>query len=85
MTQSKYPSVVTSTNVTGHAIDSTHGIIYGQIPDITQPGGPPYTSANSAAGSASSTGLPTLLIMASDNLTVQARIMMQENIVGGSP
>ena len=79
--QSKYPNVATSTNVTGHAIDSTNGLIYGQIPDATQPAGPPYTTGSSP-GSASSTGLPLLLIMASDNLTVQDRIMMQQDIVG---
>jgi uncharacterized protein (TIGR03437 family) len=81
VTLSKYPNVVASTNVTGHAIDSTNGIIYGQIPDATQPAGPPYTSAP-AAGSTSSVSLPTLLVMANDNLTVNAKIHIPENIVG---
>ena len=72
-TQSKYPNVITSTNVTGHAIDSTNGIIYGQIPDVSQPTGPPYNT---------SVSLPTLLMMASDNLTVNAKIHIPENIVG---
>jgi len=80
--QSRYPGVVSSPNVTGHAIDSVNGIIYGQIPDATQPTGPPYTSAGTTAGTASSTGLPTLLIMASDNLTVTGKIQIPENIVG---
>jgi len=80
--QSKYPGVVTSTNVTGHAIDSTNGIIYAQIPDATQPTGPPYNSTSTKAGSASSTSLPILLIMDSDNLTVRDRIMIPENIGG---
>jgi hypothetical protein len=82
VTQSKYPNVVTSTNVTGHAIDSVNGIIYGQIPDSTQPTGPPYTNSTTVtAGSTSSTNLPTLLMMASDNLTVQ-QDLHSENIVG---
>ncbi|HEX3747431.1 MAG TPA: hypothetical protein VHW09_26020 [Bryobacteraceae bacterium] len=80
-TQSKYPNVVTSTNVTGHAFDSAHGIIYGQIPDLSQPSGPPYT-ASPAAGSTSSVSLPTLLTMASDNLTVTGRVYIPENIIG---
>jgi uncharacterized protein (TIGR03437 family) len=80
--QARYPNVVTSTNVTGHAIDSTNGIIYGQIPDATQPTGPPYNSSGTTAGTASSTGLPELLIMASDNLTVTSRIKIPEDIVG---
>jgi uncharacterized protein (TIGR03437 family) len=81
VTQSKYPNVVTSTNVTGHAIDSVNGIIYGQIPDASQPIGPPYTSTP-AAGSTSSASLPLLLVMASDNLTVSSKIQIPENIVG---
>src|ERR1022692_3024777 len=81
VTQSKYPNVVTSTNVTGHAIDSINGIIYGQIPDASQPTGPPYTSTP-AAGSTSSASLPLLLVMASDNLTVNSKIQIPENIVG---
>jgi uncharacterized protein (TIGR03437 family) len=79
--QSKYPSVVASTNVTGHAIDSVNGIIYGQIPDASQPTGPPYTSTP-AAGSTSTASLPLLLLMASDNLTVSKKIQIPENIVG---
>jgi uncharacterized protein (TIGR03437 family) len=82
VTQSKYPNVVTSANVTGHAIDSTNGIIYGQIPDASQPSGPPYNSSSTTAGSTPSAGLPTLLLMATDNLTVNSRIQIPENIVG---
>jgi len=85
VTQSKYPNVVTSTNVTGQAIDSKNGIIYAQIPDASQPTGPPYTSTHSTsskAGTAPSTGLPTLLLMDSDNLTVRDRILIPEDIVG---
>jgi uncharacterized protein (TIGR03437 family) len=80
--QARYPNVSASTNVTGHALDSVNGIIYGQIPDATQPTGPPYSSTGTTAGSASSTGLPTLLIMASDNLTVTSRVRIPEDIVG---
>jgi uncharacterized protein (TIGR03437 family) len=82
VTQSKYPNVVTSTNVTGHAIDSVNGIIYGQIPDASQPTGPPYTSSTPPAGSTTTAGPPLLLVMASDNLTVSNKIQIPENIVG---
>ncbi len=81
VTQSKYPNVIASSNVTGTAIDSTNGIIYGQIPDLTQPLGPPYIPSGSA-GSASSTGLPQLLMMDTDNLTVNSRLIIPENITG---
>jgi len=79
---SKFPNVVTSTNVTGHVIDSKNGLIYAQIPDATQPTAPPYTSSNPSAGSTPSAGLPTLLIMDNDNLTVRDRIIIPENMVG---
>jgi uncharacterized protein (TIGR03437 family) len=83
VTQSKYPSVVTSTNVTGHAIDSVNGIIYGQIPDSTQPTGPPYTSTPTGQPASTVTiNVPTLLMMASDNLTVLGKIYIPEDIVG---
>jgi uncharacterized protein (TIGR03437 family) len=72
VTLSKYPNVVSSTNVTGTAIDSTNGIVYGQVPDASQPTGPPYTS----------TSLPALLVMDSDNLTVRDRLLLPENLVG---
>ena len=70
--QARYPGPTASTNVTGHAIDSKNGIIYGQIPDSTTPLGPPYTAA----------GPPELLVMANDNLTVSSRLLIQEDITG---
>jgi uncharacterized protein (TIGR03437 family) len=79
---SKFPHVMTSTNVTGHVIDSKNGIIYGQIPDISQPIGPPYNTSGSTSGTATTPGAPTLLLMDTDNLTVRDRIIIPENIVG---
>jgi uncharacterized protein (TIGR03437 family) len=78
----RYPNVITSPNITGSVIDSKNGIIYGQFPDASQPTGPPAASSASPAGTASSTNLPAILIMSSDNLTVQDRIVMPENMVG---
>ena len=41
MVRSRYPQAVAATNITGQAIDSTNNIVYAQIPDPTQPTGPP--------------------------------------------
>ncbi len=71
----RYPNILTSKNITGHAIDSTRGILYGQLPDSTQPTGP-------VAASSSPTVLPGLLIMSSGNMAVQNRIILPENLVG---
>jgi uncharacterized protein (TIGR03437 family) len=68
----RYPNRILSANITGHAIDSRNNLIYAQIPDATQPAGPPYTSAN----------WPTMLLMDADNLTVRDRIMVPESMVG---
>lgn len=75
--QASFPAVIGSANVTGHVIDSKNGIIYAQIPDVTQPSGPPYTS-----GSGTAPILPTLLMMDSDNLTVKQRLLIPENLIG---
>jgi hypothetical protein len=57
VTQSKYPNVVTSTNVTGHAIDSKTASYTVKSP--MHPSQPAHhTPLHSTAGSASSTGLP---------------------------
>ena len=72
----RYPNVLSSPNITGHAIDSRNGIIYGQFPDASQPIGPP------AAATSGAVVMPSLLIMAADNLTVLDRITIPENMVG---
>jgi uncharacterized protein (TIGR03437 family) len=72
----RYPNVLASPNITGHAIDSTKGIIYGQFPDASQPVGPP------AAAAAGAVIMPSLLLMAADNLTILDRITIPENMVG---
>ncbi len=77
----QYPDPVASSTLTGSAIDTTSGIIYAQIPDATQPTGPPFASGVSPAAG-SSTPLPTLCIMDADNLTLRERVGMPEDIVG---
>jgi uncharacterized protein (TIGR03437 family) len=76
----RYPNVISSKNITGHAIDSKLGIVYAQIPDASQPTGPPVGST--AASGQTSTPLPALLLMDVDNLTVRDRLTMPENLVG---
>jgi len=73
----QYPDVIPSLNVTGSAIDAANSIVYAQIPDATQPSGPPYAKA-----AASSTSLPGLYVMDLDNLTKRDRLGMPESIVG---
>ena len=68
MIRSRYPQAVAAKTITGHAIDSANNILYAQIPDPTQPTGPPYTAANP----------PTMAIMDADNLNVRDRIMLPE-------
>ncbi len=70
----RYPNVISSPNITGHAIDSKNGIIYGQFPDASQPTGVPGASTSGLA--------PAMLIMASDNMTVLDRLTIPENMVG---
>ncbi len=67
---SRYPNVISSTNITGHVYDSKNGIIYGQFPDSSQSTGP------------GSTQVPAMLIMDSDNMTVRDRITMPEDMTG---
>jgi uncharacterized protein (TIGR03437 family) len=77
----RYPNTVASKTITGHAIDSNHGVIYAQIPDASQPTGPPVASAP-ASGTTATSPVPALLLMDSDNLTVRDRISIPENMVG---
>jgi uncharacterized protein (TIGR03437 family) len=79
--QGRYPDVADSPNITGHAIDSKNGILYGQFPDASQPTAPPLASTQ-PAGQASSAILPAILLMDADNLTVRERIVIPENMVG---
>ena len=73
----QYPDVIASQNVTGSAIDGVNGIVYAQIPDVTQPIGPPYATTSSSSAS-----LPGLYVMDLDNLTKRDRLGMPESIVG---
>ena len=68
----RYPNRTVSPNITGHAIDSKNNLIYAQIPDATQPAGPPYGPSN----------MPTMMLMDADNLTVRDRIVIPESMVG---
>lgn len=72
MIRSRHPNAIQSINVTGHAFEPKSGLIYAQVPDGTQPAGPPF-----AAGK-----LPTMSVMDSDNLTIRENLYLPENITG---
>ena len=74
----RYPVATSSTNITGSAVDSVHGVSYGQYPDANQPAGP----AASLSATAKSVLPPAMLIMDSDNLTFRDRISIPEDMVG---
>ena len=74
----RYPDIISSTNITGSAIDSVHGIIYAQFPDANQPAGP----STSIPASATPALPAAMLIMDSDNLTFRDRISIPEDMVG---
>ena len=82
--QGRYPNTISSSTITGSAIDSNSHTVYGQFPDVNQPTGPANASSSTPAGSTSSVKLPALLVMDDDNMTVQERLTMPENIVGRS-
>ncbi|MGA7238292.1 MAG: hypothetical protein WBY44_21580, partial [Bryobacteraceae bacterium] len=77
----RYPNVIASNTITGSAIDSKNGIIYGQFPDANQPTGP-ANSSSTPAGSTPSVKLPALLLMDPDHLAIRDRLIMPEDIVG---
>lgn len=84
MLKARYPQVLISPNVTGHAANNKNGTtdtIYAQVFDATQPSGPPYYPSTSA-GTASPAKLPTLSILDADNLTVRDKIYLPEDLVG---
>jgi len=72
-------------NVGSHALDSSAGLIYAQIPEGTaQVAAPPANPATPPAPQAPSVAPPILQIVASDNLAVQAKLRLAENLAGKS-
>jgi uncharacterized protein (TIGR03437 family) len=72
MIRSRHPNAIASVNVTGVATDPKGAVIYAQVPDGTQPSGPPVPAGK----------LPTFSVMDSDNLTVRESIYLLENMTG---
>jgi uncharacterized protein (TIGR03437 family) len=70
---SQFPNPSGKLNVGSHAIDSLAGLIYAQIPQ-------PQGSGASSPGATP----PILMITAADNLTVQERLQLPENLAGKS-
>ena len=83
----EFPNPVGLLNIGSHAIDPARGIVYAQLPE-------PLTTTSSSTDSGGSTsggssggvqyGPPVLRIMDLDNLNVQERINLPENLAGKS-
>jgi uncharacterized protein (TIGR03437 family) len=92
-----FPNPAGLLSVGTHAVDSTAGLIYAQIPPPTPPPPPPssasaclpdgrcltITDAPSTAAGAP-TEPPTLQIVEADNLTIRERFRLAENLAGRS-
>jgi uncharacterized protein (TIGR03437 family) len=85
MIRSRFPGVVTSATITGHAIDSRNNILYAQIPELAQPATTTTTTTTTTGSGttpAPATKPPALIIMDADNLTVRDRLNLPENMTG---
>jgi uncharacterized protein (TIGR03437 family) len=70
-------------NVGSHAIDSSAGLIYAQIPEGTAKSAvPPTNPATPPAPQAGSVAPPVLQIVDADNLTVRQKLRLPENLGG---
>ena len=67
----QFPDPAGLLSVGSHAIDSSRGVVYAQIP-------------SQAATSATTTEPPVLMILDSDNLAVREKLQLQENLAGKS-
>lgn len=81
----EFPNPAGTLNVGSHAINSSAGLIYAQIPQGTaQSAAPPANPSTPSAPLSSSVAPPILQIVASDNLAVQQNLQLAENLAGKS-
>jgi uncharacterized protein (TIGR03437 family) len=73
-------------NVGTHSIDSSAGLIYAQIPEGTAQSTavPPLIPATPSAPQATPVAPPVLQVVAADNLAVQQKLQLPENLAGKS-
>jgi len=83
---SQFPNPLGALNIGSHAIDSSAGLIYAQIPQGTGQTSavPPTTPATPAASTNTSATPPILQIVDADNLNVRAQMQLAENLAGKS-
>jgi uncharacterized protein (TIGR03437 family) len=82
----EFPNPAGTLNVGSHAINSSAGLIYAQIPQGTaqSTAAPPVTPTTPSAPQSSSVAPPILQIVASDNLAVEQNLQLAENLAGKS-
>jgi uncharacterized protein (TIGR03437 family) len=78
----QFPDPVLTTTIGGHALDSAAGKLYAHIPDYASSTATVTTSAFGASGAVTTSGLSVLTVMDAENLTVQERLTLAENITG---
>jgi uncharacterized protein (TIGR03437 family) len=83
---SQFPNPLGALNIGSHAIDSSAGLIYAQIPQGTGQTSavPPITPATPAASTDNSATPPILQILDADNLNVRDQMQLAENLAGKS-
>jgi uncharacterized protein (TIGR03437 family) len=82
---SQFASPTGALNVGSHALDSSAGLIYAQIPDATaQSAVPPTIPTTPSAPQAAPVAPPILQVVASDNLAVLQKLQLAENLAGKS-
>jgi len=82
----QFPNPAGTLNVGSHAIDSSAGLIYAQIPEGTaqSSAAPPTSPTTPSAPQAPSVAPPILRVVAADNLAVMQKLRLAENLAGKS-
>jgi uncharacterized protein (TIGR03437 family) len=85
----QFPNPAGLLNVGSHAIDSTSGVVYAQIPEGAPQTAEPATPATPPAtptppAPAAPAQPPVLQVLDADNLTVRERLQLPENLAGKS-
>ena len=82
---SQFASPTGDLNIGSHAIDSSAGLIYAQIPEAAaQSAVPPTIPTTPSAPQAAPVAPPILKVVASDNLALLQKLQLAENLAGKS-
>ena len=82
----EFPNPIGELAIGSHAIDSTRGLVYAQLPEnVTTTSSGSGSDSGSGSGTSSKTyGPPMLRVMDLDNLNVRERLNLAENLSGKS-